>query len=107
MSHVIGAKLIVALTRSGKSARMIARYKPAENILVLSDVDTHIRTMMLSYGCFPSIAPTFKTIDEIMEIVRSIALKTNLVKKGDKVVIVAGMPFGTGADTNFTLVETV
>jgi pyruvate kinase len=107
MSHIIGAKLIVVLTRSGKCARMIARYKPAENILVLSDVDTHIRTMMLSYGCFPAIAPTFKTIDEIMEIVRSITLKTNLVKKGDKVVIVAGMPFGTGADTNFTLVETV
>ena len=62
---------------------------------------------MLTFGCYPMVAPTFKTVDEIMTIVRKITLDNKLVKKGDKVVIVAGMPFGEAKETNFTLVETL
>ncbi len=106
-AHAVGAKLIVALTRSGKSARMIARYRPAERILALSDSAENINKLMLSFGCYPMVSKTFKTVDEIMEIVRTATLDTNLVNKGDKVVIVGGMPFGTAKDTNMILVETV
>jgi pyruvate kinase len=42
-----------------------------------------------------------------MEIVRKTTLDNKLVKKGDKVVIVAGMPFGQINETNFILVETL
>ena len=106
-AHNVGATLIVALTRSGRSARMIARYRPAERILALSDKPENINKLMLTFGCYPMQAPTFKTVDEIMGNVRNAALDTKLVKKGDKVVIVGGMPFGTSADTNMILVETV
>jgi pyruvate kinase len=106
-AHNVGAKLIVALTRSGKSARMIARYRPAERVLALSDAPENLNKLMLTFGCYPLVAPTFKTVDEIMTIVRGVTMDAELVKKGDKIVIVAGMPFGTSADTNFILVETV
>ncbi len=106
-AHNVGAKLIVALTRSGKSARMISRYKPAERVLALSDDKTNMAKLMLTYGCYPMIAPTFKTVAEIMDIVRKATLDTKLVDTGDKVVIVGGMPFGSSADTNMILVETV
>ncbi len=106
-AHNVDAALIVALTRSGRSARMIARYRPAEHILALSDNQAHASKLMLTFGCYPMVAPTFKTVDEIMEIVRKVTLDTELVKKGDKVVIVAGMPFGTAAETNMILVETL
>jgi pyruvate kinase len=107
VAHNVDAVLIVALTRSGRSARMIARYRPAEPILALSDSQAHASKLMLTFGCYPMVAPTFKTVDEIMEIVRKVTLDTELVKKGDKVVIVAGMPFGTSVDTNMILVETL
>lgn len=106
-AHAVGAKLIVALTRSGKSARMIARYRPAERVLALSDAPEHINKLALSFGCYPMVAATFQTVDEIMDIVRKASLDTDLVQKGDKVVIVGGMPFGTSKDTNMILVETV
>ena len=86
---------------------MIARYRPAEPVLALSDNQAHANKLMLTFGCYPMVAPTFKTVDEIMEIVRKVTLDTGLVKKGDKVVIVAGMPFGTAAETNMILVETL
>jgi len=106
-AHNIGAKLIVALTRSGTSARMIARYRPAERILALSDREDNVHKLMLTFGCYPMVTPTFKTVEEILNSVRSIAVKNHLAKKGDKVVIVAGMPFGKAKETNFILVETL
>ena len=106
-AHTVGASLIVALTRSGKSARMIARYRPAERILAFSDTEEHAAKLQLTFGCYPMVAPTMRTVDEIMGIVREVTLKEGLAKKGDKVVIVAGMPFGTSTDTNMILVETL
>ena len=106
-AHNVGAKVIVALTRSGKTARMMARYRPAEAILALTDNATNANKLALSYGCYPMIVPTFKTVDEIMKIVRDTTLDNKLVNKGDHVVIVAGMPFGSASHTNFILVETL
>ena len=106
-AHNVDAKMIVALTRSGSTARMIARYRPAEPILALSDRPENAHHLMLSFGCYPMAVPTFKTVDEIMAIVRTVTFDNKLVKKGDKVVIVAGMPFGVSKEINFILIETL
>ena len=106
-AHNVGAKLIVALTRSGSTARMIARYRPAEAILALSDNEQNAHKLALSFGCYPMVVPTLKNVEEIMETVRKITAESKLAKPGDKVIIVAGMPFGTSRETNFILVETL
>lgn len=106
-THNIGASLIVALTRQGRTPRMISRYRPAEMIMAMTDRKETLNKLALSYGCFPILVPTFKTTDEIMKIVRDTTLNSHLVKKGDKIVIVAGMPFGDANETNFVLVETI
>ena len=106
-AHNIGAKLIVALTRSGRTARMLARYRPTEHILALTDAPENANKLSLFFGCYPIVAPTFRTVDEIMKMVRDITVENKLAKAGDKVVIVAGMPFGVAKETNFVLVETL
>lgn len=106
-AHSIGASMIVALTHSGRTAKMIARYRPAERILALSDGKDSINKLMLTFGCYPMLAPTFKTVDEIMDIVRKTTLDNKMLNRGDRVVIVAGMPFGQAKETNLILVETL
>jgi pyruvate kinase len=106
-AHNVGAKLIVALTRYGRTARMIARYHPVERVLALSDSPENVPKMMLTFGCYPMLVPTFKTVDEIIAIVQKVAFDNKLGKKGDKVVIVAGMPFGSSTETNLILIETL
>ncbi len=106
-AHAVNASLIVALTRTGGTARMIARYRPAERVLALTDSAENANKIILSFGCYPAVVQTFKSMDEIMDIVRKVTLDSNMVKKGDKVVIVAGMPFGVAKETNFIWVETV
>lgn len=106
-AHAVGAKIIVALTRSGRTARMIARYRPAEAILALSDDKEHINKLMLTFGCYPMLSQTFKTMDEISTIVREKTVGQGLLEPGDKAVIVAGIPFGKSSETNLMLVETL
>ncbi|MFA6601551.1 MAG: pyruvate kinase [Candidatus Paceibacterota bacterium] len=106
-AHNVGAALIVALTRHGRAPKMISRYRPAEPILALTDSQESLNKLILSYGCYPLQVPTFKTTEEMMELVRDVTFKDGFLSKGDKVVIVAGMPFGSAAETNFILVETL
>ena len=106
-AHDSDASFIVALTRSGRTARMLSRYRPAENILVLSDSAKHVNKLALSFGCYPIVAPTFTTVEEAMKLVREIAIKNKLAKKGDKVAVVGGYPFGASKETNLILVETL
>jgi pyruvate kinase len=106
-AHNIGAKLIVALTRSGRTARMIARYRPAEAILALSDANEGANKLLLTFGCYPMAVETFITVDEILTIVKKVTMDNKLARRGDKIIIVAGMPFGKASETNLILVETI
>jgi pyruvate kinase len=106
-SHEVEAKFIIALTESGRTARMIARYRPAERIIALTLTEATARKLCLSFGCYPIVVEKFTTIPEVMDIVRKVALKEKIAARGDKVIVVAGIPFGKIQETNMMLVETI
>jgi pyruvate kinase len=106
-AHKVGAKFIVAVTESGRTARMVARYRPAERVIALSSNPVSAPKLALTFGCYPVVVPKFKTIDEAMAIVRKLAIEHKMAVKGDKVVLVAGLPFGKLKETNTILVETI
>lgn len=105
-AHKVGAKFIVAVTESGRTARMIARYRPAERVIALS-TNGSLAKLALSFGCYPIMVDKYKTIDEVMSVVRGLAVKNKLAKRGEKVVLAAGVPFGKIKETNTILVETI
>ncbi len=106
-SHEVEAKFIVAITESGRSARMLARYRPAEKIIALTSNQSTARKLSLTFGCYAVVVPKFSTLAQIMTVVRKTALKYKLAVKNDKVVIVSGMPFGKITETNMMLIETI
>ncbi len=106
-ANELGAKLIVALTNSGHTARMISRYRPKQAVIALTPDEAAVGKMVLSYGCYPMSIKKFKTLDSVLPLVRQLALENKLAKKGDKVVVVAGMPFGHSIDTNMMLIEEI
>ena len=105
--HEIEAKFLVALTESGRTARMLARYRPAEKIIALTSNLHTAQKLSLTFGCYSFVVPKFSTIGQIMNMVRKTALKHKIAQKGDKTVIVAGMPFGKITETNTILIETL
>lgn len=106
-ASAIGATAIVALTESGLTARMISRFRPAQPIIVMSPNHSVVNQAVLSFGCFPIYAENLMSIDEVTKKVRALAVAHKFAKKGDKVVIVAGMPFGNMCGTNMLLVEVI
>jgi pyruvate kinase len=102
-----GAKYIVALTESGRTARMISRYRPSQPILAFTSDSGNANKLALSFGCRPIIVPHFEKLGDIMDMVRKVTIGKGFAKKGDKVVIVAGIPIGKIKDTNMVLVETM
>ncbi|MDQ5893559.1 MAG: pyruvate kinase [Patescibacteria group bacterium] len=106
-SHKVEARFIVALTESGRTARMLARYRPAEYVVALTSNQMTAQKLALTFGCYSIVVPKFTTVEQVMEIVRKTALKNKIGAKGNKVVIVGGMPFGKIKETNMMLIETI
>lgn len=103
----IDAVAIVALTESGFSARKISRYQPTQPIIALTPhKQTHLH-LQLSFGCNSYVFEGSETVKEAMEKVRKFIKKERLAKKGDRIVIVAGVPFGVPGTTNMVVVEKI
>ena len=96
----INAKLIIALTESGFTSRMVSRYRPKEIIIAATPHEVCARKTMLSYGVIPVVTEHYKGITSASEGVQKIILDMGLVKKGDQIILSAGVPFGKPGSTN-------
>ncbi len=103
-----GAKLIIALTESGSTARMVARFHPQQMIIAMTPNERTLNRLPLIYGCIPFLTPRFETLEEAVALVRTYCLEHHMLEKGDKVVITAGAPFNNkNTPTNMLMVETI
>ncbi len=103
----VNAKVIVALTETGTTARMVARHKPRSLVMALSHNEAVCRQLALSFGCLPIHVGQYETLEDVFALVKELCLERELAQKGDKVVIVAGAPFRVQGSTNMMIVETV
>ncbi len=102
-----GARVIVSLTDSGFTARMISRYKPEQKILALTPNEKTRKQLSLSYGCVSVVCKKFVQISEAIKEAKALTLKSKMAVKGDKIVVVFGFPFGKTGGTNSLIVETL
>ncbi len=96
----IGAKIIIALTESGRTARMISRHKPKQDIFIISPSRHSIRKCAISFGIHCGHKAVFKELNEAIDGTRKWILNNKMAKKGDDIVLVAGMPFKNIGGTN-------
>lgn len=103
----VDAKVIVTLTESGFTPRMISRYRPSQPIIVMTPSEVVARQVTISFGCYPDNIRPFTYVVEVMDIVREYTIKKKYAKRGDRVVLAAGVPFGSSGGTNIVLIETI
>lgn len=107
IAREIKAVAIVALTESGFSARKISRYRPKQPIVALTPhKQTHLH-LQLSFGCESHLFKGFDTVKGTMAETKEFIKKEGLAKEGERIVIVAGVPFGESGSTNMVIVEKV
>lgn len=103
----VGAKYIVAFSLSGMTGRMISRHKPIQPIYVFTPNEEAFNKSILSFGTHPVLIKKTTNFNTVVKVVGSYFLKNKLASKGEKVVVVASLPFGKMKETNLLYVETL
>ena len=107
ISEVIKPKAIVTTTMSGYTTRRVAKERPRTPILCMTPNATTQRLMALVWGVTALQIPEFTTIDEMIRNIIRAAHSQHLVAEGDRLVIIAGVPFGVDGQTNLIKIHTV
>ena len=104
----IEAVCIVAHTLSGKTARLIAQNRPLQPIVAITPVPDTYYLLSLVWGTTGLLVPDFEKsfIDTIRKGDQAL-LASGLARKGDTVVVTAGIPEGQSGGTNAMKVHRV
>ncbi|HEY4163774.1 MAG TPA: pyruvate kinase [Dongiaceae bacterium] len=100
VAHTISAAAIVTYTNSGSTAVRVARERPEVPILCLTAELSTARWLALLWGAHCVHTSDVRTFSEMVDKARRIALKQEMAKSGDRLVVTAGVPFGTPGATN-------
>jgi pyruvate kinase len=103
----IDATAIVAFTASGTTALRVARKRPKVPIVSVSPDPGTARRLALLWGTHSVIAEDVASYDEMVESARARAHQEGFADTGDRIVVVAGVPFGRAGSTNNLRVVTV
>ncbi|MDB5690711.1 MAG: pyruvate kinase [Sphingomonas bacterium] len=100
IARTISATAIVCFTLSGSTARRIARERPSVPLLVLTPRAATARRIGLLWGTHAVRTRDVGSFEEMVGKAKRMALRHGLGKAGDRIVIIAGVPFGTPGSTN-------
>lgn len=106
-AHDLKAAAILTVTKSGGTARTLSKFRPNCPIIALTTDETTCHQLNLSWGIEPGLMDEKDNTDELIEHAIKVSLEKGYLKKGDLVVITAGVPLGISGTTNLLKVERV
>lgn len=107
IANEVSARAIITATMSGMTARMVARHRPAVPIVAVTPDRATLFRLTLVWGVVPVQVEEFSTTDEMVTVMVQAAREAELVDWGDLVVLMAGIPFGSGGVTNMLKIHVV
>jgi pyruvate kinase len=103
----VGARVIIAFTESGTTALRCSKARPRVPVIAASPNPDVLRRTALYAGVIPLLVSPGKDTDHMIANATEAAVLSGLVRHGDRVVVVAGVPVGRPGQTNLLKVETV
>lgn len=104
-AHDLNAKMIITVTTSGKTARMISRYRPECQIMGCTTDPVVCRQLNMAWGVTPLLVAvehdTFELFDHVIQAVED----AGYLNDGELAVLTAGVPLGTSGTTNIIKVQ--
>jgi len=101
------ARVIIAFTESGTTALRCSKARPRVPVIAASPHPEVLRKTALYSGVIPLLVSPGTDTDNMVANATSAARDGGLVRAGDRVVVVAGVPVGLAGQTNLIKVETV
>jgi len=103
----LGASVIIAFTESGTTALRCSKARPPMPVIAASPHAEVLRRTALYSGVVPLLVSPGRDTDEMISNATAAAVRSGMVRPGDRVVVVAGVPVGRPGQTNLLKVETV
>ncbi len=100
IAKTTSATAIICFTTSGSTARRIARERPSVPILVLTPSRDTARRLGLLWGTHAVHTRDVESFEDMVGKAKRMALRTGIAKAGDRVIVMAGVPFRTPGSTN-------
>ena len=100
IATTVGVAAIVCYTTSGSTARRIARERPSVPLLVLTPSLDTARRLGLLWGALGVHTRDVENFEEMVGKAKRMALRHGIAKAGDRVIVMAGVPFRTPGSTN-------
>ena len=107
MAIDVGAKAIVACSLSGKTVRMISRFRAPVDILGVTTSEAAMRKLALSWGVVPAMSIEYTSTDVLFFVATQLAREKLGLQPGDKIVITGGVTNGKSGNTNLIKVEVI
>ena len=106
-AHDLNASAIITVTKSGTTARIISKYRPACPIVSCTTDRKVWRMLSLSWGVIPLMIEEASNTDELFEDAVNAAVQAGFLQDGELVVLTAGVPLGISGTTNLMKVHVV
>lgn len=99
-ASITNAACLVAFTARGTTALRLARERPMQRVLALTPSIEAARKLALVWGLEARITADPRDVGDMTRTAASFAAKSGLANPGDRIVVVAGLPFGKAGATN-------
>jgi pyruvate kinase len=107
VGHTLQAAAIVTYTTSGSTTYRAARQRPDVQILCLTNRQGTARRMALVWGVHAVTCGDIRTFSQMVLRAAAIAVREGMARAGQKIVVTAGVPFGTPGMTNVLRIHTI
>jgi pyruvate kinase len=107
IADTLNLKTVAAWTFSGSTAFRIARERPNSTVIALTPSIDTARRLALVWGVHSIRTKDANDIDDMAFRACKFAVREGFSNVGDRVIIVAGMPFGTPGATNMVRIAFV
>ncbi|MCZ6775542.1 MAG: pyruvate kinase [Ignavibacteria bacterium] len=108
LAEQMNASAIVTVTHSGETAKVVSRYRPRAKIIAITDRTRILRHLNLVWGVNGLVVEDLKDdSDKALEKIQKRLVTTGLIKRGEYVVTLAGLPFFARGSANFIKVEQI
>ncbi len=104
-SNILNAKLIVAATMSGATAKAISNLRSEALVLATCTSFKTARRLALNFGVYPKVTKVYDTTDEIVDDAIKNAKVFMELKKDDYIIITGAFP--KNSPTNFMKIEKI
>ncbi len=107
IAETLGIAALVCFTASGATGLRAARERPSTPILALSPNRSMARRLALVWGIHSVVTDDARSLMDLVQRASRISAEEGFTKPGDRIIITAGVPFGSAGVTNLLRIATI